>query len=222
VSERNADSAEVSKLLEVAVSNRARRILVLEDDADTAELFEMVLSDYTALVASSLAEAQRLQCSCSFDLYLVDEHLPDGKGIDFCRSVRRTDPNTPMLLCSADARSSVRREAFDAGVQAFMTKPVETDSMLGEVRSALEAADRRSFDAAVAELQAVREIIGESLRKHDAVLSQVAEALSVAGESAARAEEALLRARARAAYLTAGGSPAHLENLYPIVFRRAG
>ncbi|HET6669693.1 MAG TPA: response regulator, partial [Pyrinomonadaceae bacterium] len=67
-----------------------RRILFIEDHPDTRELVTFVLeasgyrvtSDITVAAALDLAKAGK------FDLYLIDNWLPDGEGVELCERIR--------------------------------------------------------------------------------------------------------------------------------------
>jgi DNA-binding NarL/FixJ family response regulator len=51
--------------------------------------------------------------------------LPDGNGITLCQQLRRFDPKTPVLFCSADASPTAYSQAMQAGTQFYLNKPVD-------------------------------------------------------------------------------------------------
>ena len=71
----------------------------------------------------TVAEALKLARSAGFDLYLIDRWLPDGEGIESCRTIRTFDSNTPIVFLTADARETSRTQAMAAGAQGYMVKP---------------------------------------------------------------------------------------------------
>lgn len=107
------------------------RILCVDDDADTCEMFSFFLDQagYEVVVAASLSDALKLATRGNFDLYLLDLRLPDGNGVELCRQIRAFDSRTPIVICSGDVRESVRNQAFQAGVQHFLKKPITLDSL---------------------------------------------------------------------------------------------
>jgi len=112
-----------------------RRILYMEDDDDTRELVSFVLrlENYDVVVARNKEEALALARTMRFDLYLMDNWMPDGSGIDLCKSLREFDSTTPILFYSGAAFDRDKREAFACGAQGYLIKPVENDRLFGEV-----------------------------------------------------------------------------------------
>lgn len=106
--------------------NSRRRILCVDDDADTCDLLSTWLTqlDYEVETAPTLASAFELVGEEAFDLYMLDIRFPDGSGLDFCRQIRETDASTPIIFCSGDARANTMKQAFEAGATEFLTKPV--------------------------------------------------------------------------------------------------
>ncbi|MGH9762276.1 MAG: response regulator transcription factor [Blastocatellia bacterium] len=70
-----------------------------------------------------------------FVLYLLDSHLPDGSGVDGCKSIRQFDAITPIVFCSAAAYERDHRLAFEAGAQAYFDKPIDFDGLLEVVET---------------------------------------------------------------------------------------
>src|SRR5262249_5781742 len=64
-----------------------------------------------------------------FDLYILDNWLPDGSGIGLCRNIREFDPHTPILFYSAAAYEYDIQEALRSGAQAYLVKPVKFDDL---------------------------------------------------------------------------------------------
>jgi DNA-binding response OmpR family regulator len=102
------------------------RILCVDDDADTCEMLSFFLdrAGYEVVAAKSFGDGLKLALQGNFDLYLLDLRLPDGNGIELCRQIREFDSGTPVLVCSGDVRESIRSQAFEAGVQHFLKKPL--------------------------------------------------------------------------------------------------
>src|SRR5262245_19870918 len=115
-----------------------KRILCVEDHADTSALLKTILEQdgYEAVGASTVAEALELARNQGFDLYLIDRWLPDGEGIELCRTIRTFDSNTPIVFLTADVRETTRAQAMAAGAQGYMVKPGEPGE-LEQIISAL-------------------------------------------------------------------------------------
>jgi DNA-binding response OmpR family regulator len=113
----------------------AGQILYTEDDADTRELVSYVLgmSNYRVMAAENNDRALLLARSNQFDLYMIDNWMPGGSGIDLCKKLREFDPLTPILFYSGAARDRDKQEAFGSGAQGYLIKPVDNDELINEV-----------------------------------------------------------------------------------------
>jgi two-component system chemotaxis response regulator CheY len=111
------------------------QILYTEDDADTRELVSIVLtmSNCRVTLADSDHKALVLAQTKQFDLYMIDNWMPGGSGIDLCKKLRELDPSTPILFYSGAAYESDKQEAFASGAQAYLTKPVDNDELVEAV-----------------------------------------------------------------------------------------
>ena len=107
-----------------------RRILCIEDDADTCELLATWLGLYNCLVtsASTMARGVELAQQQAFDLYLIDSRLPDGTGVEVCNRIRAFDTHTPILFWSGDDEGDGHADV--AGAQAFIAKPIDPDPFM--------------------------------------------------------------------------------------------
>jgi len=126
-----------------------RRILYVEDDADTRELVSFVLrqENYDVVLAENNDKALLLARTMHFDLYMIDNWMPGGSGIDLCERLREFDPSTPILFYSGAAYDQDKRAAFAAGAQGYLTKPVENDRLISEVSKLISEVRRMNAGA---------------------------------------------------------------------------
>src|SRR5262245_43737541 len=111
-------------------SNRKKkRILMVEDQEDSWELAALKLPEYKLTFARDFDEGLRLARQGYFDLYILDNWLPNGSGIGLCRLIREFDPYTPILFYSAAAYERDIQEALRSGAQAYLAKPVKPDDL---------------------------------------------------------------------------------------------
>jgi DNA-binding response OmpR family regulator len=87
--------------------------------------------------AATAAEALDKIASERFDLYLLDNWLPGGSGVELCRKIRETDTSTPIIFYSGAALESEREEALAAGAQAYLVKPVDVSLLVETVKNLL-------------------------------------------------------------------------------------
>jgi DNA-binding response OmpR family regulator len=104
---------------------KRKYILLVEDRPDHCELLALNLEEYRLVRARNFAEGLRFATKKYFDLYILDNWLPDGTGIELCRLIRKFDPHTPILFCSAVAYEDDIRAGLSAGAQAYFVKPID-------------------------------------------------------------------------------------------------
>jgi CheY-like chemotaxis protein len=104
-------------------------ILVVDDMTETRRLMRRVLErgGLRVIEADTGEGALRMAARDRPDLIVLDLRLPGISGFDVARKIR-ADPDralaaTPILACSASVQPDVRREALDAGCDAFEGKP---------------------------------------------------------------------------------------------------
>ncbi|HEV2693900.1 MAG TPA: PAS domain S-box protein, partial [Verrucomicrobiae bacterium] len=103
-----------------------KRILLIEDEADHAELIGRALqassSDYEILYARNLGIAREMVAQAMPDLALVDYRLPDGRGDEFVASA---SGRFPVILLTAFGNERTAVEAIKAGALDYVVKSPE-------------------------------------------------------------------------------------------------
>jgi DNA-binding response OmpR family regulator len=107
----------------------AKRILCIEDDVDTCEFLAILLNEFSFEFTHTVDTAISKLGSEKHDLYILDNWLPDGSGIDLCRAIRSQYPTAPILMTSGSTSSSDIGEAMDAGADRYLLKPCEPESL---------------------------------------------------------------------------------------------
>ena len=128
------------------------RILVVEDEEAIAKglRFNFEREGYQVDVAGDGPSALELYESAQppVDLVVLDLMLPMMSGYEICRSLRRLDLDIPVLALTARTLSEDKIQAFDVGVDQYMTKPFSLPELLSRVRNLLDKRrrhlDRRS------------------------------------------------------------------------------
>jgi DNA-binding response OmpR family regulator len=130
--------------LGLAAKGYAAHILYVEDDKDTRELVACILAlnNYKVVAAESCDDALMLAHSSQFDLYLIDNWMSGGSGIDLCKQLREFDPRTPILFYSGAAYERDKQLPFAAGAQGYLVKPVDNDQLIEQVSRLISAAKR--------------------------------------------------------------------------------
>jgi len=112
--------------------------LIVEDDTPFATMAAQVVREEggNVTLAKDLAEAREATTNCSFDLVLLDNHLPDGKGYDFFDQLSRRNPDAPIVMITglpdlSEAITLTRNGLFD-----YLTKPIGVESLAACLRRA--------------------------------------------------------------------------------------
>lgn len=109
-----------------------KRVLCVEDDADTCAMISSLLGLINCQVTSAgtAAEAREQIKVDNFDLYILDNWLPGASGVELCLEIREHDSTTPIMFYSGAGYESDREEALNAGAQAYLVKPSDIASLL--------------------------------------------------------------------------------------------
>ena len=122
------------------------RVLICDDEPQILRALRVILGDAGFEVVPALTAAEALDAVAVRppDAAIIDLVLPDGDGVDVCRSIREWS-EMPILVLSAvgDEREKVR--ALDAGADDYVTKPFGPDELVARLRAALRrvVAERR-------------------------------------------------------------------------------
>jgi DNA-binding response OmpR family regulator len=108
-----------------------KRILVIDDDADSCEMLSFSLSyiGYEVTTTQNPNDALLGAATDQFDLYLMDNRLPGSSGIDICEQLTRLAPQVPVVFLSGATREVDRLKGAKAGAAAYIAKPVEMDEL---------------------------------------------------------------------------------------------
>jgi two-component system OmpR family response regulator len=124
------------------MTNVHRRILVVEDDPETAgQLVESLTSSgYEVDLAASGNEALSRGAACDYAVITIDRMLPDIDGITVMRQLRDDGVCTPVLIVSALGEVDDRVRGLRAGGDDYLVKPFSFVELLARI----EALGRRS------------------------------------------------------------------------------
>ena len=121
------------------------KVLVVDDELDARDLLDFILQKAGATVelAASTAEALELLGVSQPDLLVADIGMPGEDGYELIRRVRASSQAfalLPAMALTAYARAEERAQAFSAGFQFHMTKPVEPAELIATIARMLEEA----------------------------------------------------------------------------------
>ena len=120
-------------------------VLVVEDDVEMNELQREFLAvngldSVAAYTGNEAVEAYRREAS---DAVLLDVMLPELDGFETCRRIRALNHSrVPIILLTALDSEECRRRGFDAGADAYFTKPFNPDEVVSTLQSLIRDARR--------------------------------------------------------------------------------
>jgi DNA-binding response OmpR family regulator len=115
------------------------QLLLVEDDPAIAKLINLHLRapEYRVTVCDRGAAALARLREEHFDVIILDILLPDGNGVELCRSIRAGKNWTPVLMLSALSDESDKVQALEGGADDYMTKPFGVAELMARVRALL-------------------------------------------------------------------------------------
>ena len=116
------------------------RILVVEDDRDLADLLGILLTKrkYDAKVTYCGTDALETASSFSPDIILQDYMLPDINGTNLLTSLKRTCPETNLIVMTAKGSEDVAVDVMKAGAADYIRKPFDNDKLLSTIENTLK------------------------------------------------------------------------------------
>ena len=138
----------------------ARKVLIVEDEANIAELVNLYLKKegYETMVAGDGGKALELYRSFRPDLVLLDIMLPVMDGWAVCSKIRETD-KTPIIMLTAKGETIDKVAGLEMGADDYIVKPFEMKELLARVHAVLrrlgdeeERTRRLTFDGLVISL----------------------------------------------------------------------
>ncbi|KAA0218802.1 MAG: DNA-binding response regulator [Lautropia sp.] len=116
-----------------------RRILVVEDQRDIAELIAMHLRDLGHRVDCVHDGAAGYEAARSgrYDLVVLDVMLPGRDGLDIVRALRIDKVSTPVLMLTARSTELDRVLGLELGADDYLTKPFSIAELQARVRALL-------------------------------------------------------------------------------------
>jgi DNA-binding response OmpR family regulator len=114
------------------------RVLVVEDDADIADVLRRSLRNEGYQVKTSADGVEALDVAAAFipDLVVLDLGLPRLDGVEVCRRLR-DDGDVPILMLTARAELEDRVAGLDSGADDYLVKPFERQELLARIRALL-------------------------------------------------------------------------------------
>ena len=123
----------------IAGSTAMGRALVVEDEADVAELirYHLTREGYEVSVVASGGDALKLARETTPDLILLDIMVPQLNGWEVCRRIKQ-EPDTrgiPVIMVTGRAEEGDKVLGFEMGADDYVTKPFSPRELVARARA---------------------------------------------------------------------------------------
>jgi two-component system, chemotaxis family, chemotaxis protein CheY len=122
-----------------------KTILVVDDSPTIRKILSFILrkQDYIIAEAEDGIDAMEKLGHVQADLILVDLNMPNMDGIEFAKNLRSNYyyMDTPIIMLTTTRDEDLKKNAFDAGINLFLNKPIQPNILLYKVESLLRGGE---------------------------------------------------------------------------------
>jgi len=122
------------------VKINCKSVLVVDDDRAILRTFSRILqrAGFSTETAENGKEALEKIQSRTFDVALIDLVLGDSNGLDLLPKIEETSPKTVKIMITGADTTEHRTEAHKNGADAYLTKPVNPETLLNVFQEKLK------------------------------------------------------------------------------------
>ncbi len=119
-----------------------KTVLIIDDSPTIRKLLAYILKkkNYIIAEAEDGMDAMEKLSHVQVDLVIVDLNMPNMDGIEFVKGLRDNYyyMDTPVIMLTTTKDEKLKKDAFEAGVNMFLNKPVQPGVLLYKVESFLQ------------------------------------------------------------------------------------
>ncbi len=117
----------------------APSILIVDDDQEIRTLLARYLTgqQFRVQSAASRRECESLLAQSQPDLVVLDVMLPDGSGLDICRTLRTLHPHLPIIMLTALKEDVDRIVGLEIGADDYLGKPFNPRELVARIKAVL-------------------------------------------------------------------------------------
>src|ERR1051326_2251347 len=107
------------------------RILIVDDEPEMCSLLSDILKEegFTTETAASGEQALSKMGDCDFSVVITDLNMKGMPGLELLREVKRTHPETNVIIMTAFGSIETAIEAMKQGAYDYVTKPVKSEEI---------------------------------------------------------------------------------------------
>lgn len=121
-------------------------ILIIEDDADIAQLLQIHIEDlnYRTHIVTDGREGLTDALSGDYALVILDLMLPGLDGLEVCKRIRTRNPLLPILMLTAKSEEMDKVLGLELGADDYLTKPFSVRELIARMKALLRRSDVQS------------------------------------------------------------------------------
>lgn len=115
------------------------KILVIEDDKKLNHFLQESLKNefYTVDMSEKAETGLYLFKTNTYDLIIVDYHLPDKKGDEVIIEIKKINKKVPIIALTVEINQGMKNYLFDLGIDDYITKPFIFEDLIARIRAIL-------------------------------------------------------------------------------------
>ncbi len=118
-------------------------VLIIDDEVDICYLLSGILrkKELNTSYVTTLFAAREVLMKQHPDILFIDNHLPDGYGVDFLSFIKKNYPSTKIIMITAHDTGDDKQKAIIEGADYFIGKPFTRDTIIKTVDTLLSDLD---------------------------------------------------------------------------------
>ena len=114
-----------------------KKVLIIEDDPDIANLLEIHLKDLNLELDWTENGESGLQKALDneYEMVILDLMLPKLNGLDVCKGIRENKKSLPILMLTAKSEEFDKVLGLELGADDYLTKPFSVRELIARIKS---------------------------------------------------------------------------------------
>ncbi len=125
---------ENNRLVKKTKQINPTRILVVDDDVETTELFRIILDpeEFEVFTTNSGIDGLKMIRQLDPEVVVIDLMMPEIDGFSLCRKIREFS-QVPILVLSAISKPGIVAEALEIGADDYLNKPMKSNLLIAHL-----------------------------------------------------------------------------------------
>ena len=169
-------------------------IMMVDDDKELLEIYDKIfkLNGFDVISCENGEKALAALAKNQISVVISDIIMPKMSGIELLREIKKRNPQTEVIMLTAEGSISGAVEAVEEGAFSYLVKPAEVDDLISNIKKAAELSkvkvENEVLKGQIATLADGREFIGisqvaEELRQRAQIVGKTDSAVLITGET---------------------------------------